>query len=54
MRMGSGVGAFGLPGIEWVAVEAVLTIFLLLLLAALLLFFSFFAAIAHRKKSSRE
>jgi hypothetical protein len=48
----SRVGAFGFPGIERVAVEAVLAIFMLLLLAALFLFFAFLAAIAHGKKSS--
>jgi hypothetical protein len=49
-----GVGAFRLPGIERVAVKAILTIFLLLLLTAFFLFFTFLAAIAHRKKSSPE
>jgi hypothetical protein len=51
---GSGVGAFGLPGILGIAVEAVLTIFLLFLLAAFFLFLAFLAAIAHGKKSSPE
>ena len=46
----SGVGAFGLPGIDWIAVEAVFAVFLLLLLAAFFLFFAFLAAIAHGKK----
>jgi hypothetical protein len=45
--LGSGVGAFGFPLVDWVLIEVVAAVFAFFLGAALFLLLAFFAAVTH-------